>query len=299
MWAAGRRHDGPRGTDRQSDGGDAARRRRGRRGATRGRGHRSPRPALREADDGPGPAHVDGPSTAPVLRLVLLGDSAAIGVGVEWLSETVGGQLARMLAEGTPRPANGTVFLSSVGVAGSRSTDLATQVARALLGDRPDVAVVLIGQNDATALRGARGRGELPRARPSGGCGRRVCRSSWVRARTWAPSGRSRRRCARSPAGGTPDGAGSGPGRDSRRAAWSWIWARRPARCSAPTRDAVIRRLPPLADGYRVWAHALYPAVARPQWRGVRQSRVRTAGVAQRVRIGVTRKYFPSKLPAS
>ena len=44
-------------------------------------------------------------------------------------------------------------MLSSVGVAGSRSTDLATQVARALLGDRPDVAVVLIGANDATRLR--------------------------------------------------------------------------------------------------------------------------------------------------
>ncbi|MEV6489435.1 SGNH/GDSL hydrolase family protein, partial [Actinoplanes sp. NPDC051633] len=43
-----------------------------------------------------------GPTHAPKLRLVLLGDAAAIGVGVEWLSETVGGQLARMLAEGTP-----------------------------------------------------------------------------------------------------------------------------------------------------------------------------------------------------
>src|SRR6188508_381764 len=42
-----------------------------------------------------------GPSSAPILRLVLLGDSAAVGVGVEWLSDTVGGQLARLLAEGT------------------------------------------------------------------------------------------------------------------------------------------------------------------------------------------------------
>ena len=36
---------------------------------------------------------------------------------------------------------------------GSRSADLATQVARALLGTAPDVAVILIGANDATALR--------------------------------------------------------------------------------------------------------------------------------------------------
>src|SRR3954470_16173094 len=94
-----------------------------------------------------------GKVSAPTLRLVLLGDSAAIGVGVEWLSETVGGQLARMLAEGSPGSGERHVLLSSVGVAGSRATDLATQVARALLGDKPDVAVVLIGTNDAVGLR--------------------------------------------------------------------------------------------------------------------------------------------------
>src|ERR687894_332977 len=95
-----------------------------------------------------------GPTGAPQLRLVLLGDSAAIGVGVEWLSETVGGQLARMLAEGTPETGQRHVLLSSVGVAGSRSTDLATQVARALLGDRPDVAVILIRAQEAPGPRG-------------------------------------------------------------------------------------------------------------------------------------------------
>lgn len=94
-----------------------------------------------------------GPAHAPILRLVLLGDSAAIGVGVEWLSDTVGGQLARLLSEGTAETGERHILLSSVGVAGSRSTDLATQVARALLGDKPDVAVVLIGVNDATGLR--------------------------------------------------------------------------------------------------------------------------------------------------
>jgi lysophospholipase L1-like esterase len=87
---------------------------------------------------------------APPLRLVLLGDSSALGVGVDRVSDTVGGQLAQLLAEG---PTQRQVFLSSVGVSGSRSTDLATQVARALLGDRPDVAVILIGTNDATGMR--------------------------------------------------------------------------------------------------------------------------------------------------
>ncbi|SCF36279.1 Lysophospholipase L1 [Micromonospora viridifaciens] len=90
-----------------------------------------------------------GRAGAPALRLVLLGDSSALGVGVARLEETVGGQLAHLLAEG---PTGRRVQLSSVGVSGSRSTDLATQVARALLGERPDVAVILIGANDATAL---------------------------------------------------------------------------------------------------------------------------------------------------
>src|SRR3712207_5149857 len=94
-----------------------------------------------------------GPSSAPLLRLVLLGDSAALGVGVEWLADTIGGQLARLLAEGTPETGERHVLLSSVGVARSLASDLATQVARALLGERPHVAVILIGANDATGLR--------------------------------------------------------------------------------------------------------------------------------------------------
>ncbi|MFI7575234.1 SGNH/GDSL hydrolase family protein [Micromonospora sp. NPDC049497] len=91
-----------------------------------------------------------GRAGAPPLRLVLLGDSSALGVGVDRLDDTIGGQLANLLAEG---PTGRQVHLSSVGVSGSRSTDLATQVARALLGERPDVAVILIGANDATTLR--------------------------------------------------------------------------------------------------------------------------------------------------
>ncbi|WBB56539.1 SGNH/GDSL hydrolase family protein [Verrucosispora sp. WMMD573] len=91
-----------------------------------------------------------GRAGAPPLRLVLLGDSSALGVGVDRLGDTIGGQLAELLAEG---PGGRQVHLSSVGVSGSCSTDLATQVARALLGERPDVAVVLVGANDVTSMR--------------------------------------------------------------------------------------------------------------------------------------------------
>jgi lysophospholipase L1-like esterase len=85
---------------------------------------------------------------APPIRLVLLGDSSALGVGVERVVDTVGGTIARQLADQDRR-----VELSSVAVVGSRSSDLGTQVARALIGPRPDVAVILIGANDATGLR--------------------------------------------------------------------------------------------------------------------------------------------------
>jgi len=84
---------------------------------------------------------------APTIRLVLLGDSSALGVGVDRVVDTVGGTIATQLAAEGRR-----VELSSVAVVGSRSADLGTQVARALLGPHPDVAVILVGANDATKL---------------------------------------------------------------------------------------------------------------------------------------------------
>jgi lysophospholipase L1-like esterase len=171
-----------------------------------------------------------GPSRAPVLRLVLLGDSA--------------------------------VLLSSVGVAGSRSADLATQVARALLGDRPDVAVVLIGQNDAAGLRSPE-----ESAAHLGAAVRRL-REAGVQVVV----------------GTCPDlGAVRSVAPPLRQVA-GWL-GRRMARAQAKAveeADGVVVDLGeetgavfradagtlcydgfhPSADGYRVWAHALYPAVA-------------------------------------
>jgi lysophospholipase L1-like esterase len=202
-----------------------------------------------------------GPTSAPALRLVLLGDSAAIGVGVEWLAETVGGQLARMLAEGSPETGERHVLLSSVGVAGSRSTDLATQVARALLGDKPDVAVVLIGANDATGLRAPE-----ESAEHLGAAVRRL-RDARVEVvvgtcpdlgaiRSVAPplrqlAGLLGRRMARAQAravqaaGGTVVDLGEETGAVFR----------------ADAGTLCYDGFHPSADGYRVWAHALYPAV--------------------------------------
>jgi lysophospholipase L1-like esterase len=88
-----------------------------------------------------------GEEGKPPLRVILLGDSSALGVGVDTVEQTVGGQLAAMLAAAGAR-----VTLSTVAVAGARCSDLATQVARAQVGPRADVAVVLVGTNDAAHL---------------------------------------------------------------------------------------------------------------------------------------------------
>ena len=210
-----------------------------------------------------------GKLSAPSVRLVLLGDSAAIGVGVEWLSETVGGQLARLLAEGTADTGERHVLLSSVGVAGSRSADLATQVARALLGDRPDVAVVLIGAHDATSLRSPEEAAEL-----LGQAVRRL-RDAGVRVvvgtcpdlgalRAIAPplrqvAGMLGRRMAKAQARAVEAAGG----------AVVDLAGETGAVFRADAGTFCYDGFHPSADGYRVWAHALYPAVAKASMSGV------------------------------
>lgn len=202
-----------------------------------------------------------GPADAPLLRLVMLGDWGAIGVGVNDVSDTVGGQLAALLAEGPAGSGPRQVRLSSMGVAGSRSADLSTQVARALLGERPDIAVVLVGAHDATDLRrpgeGAAHLGAaVRRLRDAGvevvvgtcpdlGAVRAIAPplrqvAGWLGRRT----ARAQARAVRA-AGGIPVdlAAVAGP----------------VFRADAGTFSADGYH--PSADGYRVWAHALLPAV--------------------------------------
>ena len=88
-----------------------------------------------------------GSGTGTPLRLAVLGDSTAAGLGVVASPDTVGAQVAASLSAAAGRP----VALDGLGVSGARSADLAPQVSRALLHD-PDVAIVLIGPNDVTHL---------------------------------------------------------------------------------------------------------------------------------------------------
>ena len=81
----------------------------------------------------------------PVLKVALLGDSAAAGYGVESVADTPGAHLASGLAEGADR----RVYLRAFPVVGAQTRDLAKQIDRTLPTE-PNVAVILIGANDVT-----------------------------------------------------------------------------------------------------------------------------------------------------
>lgn len=89
---------------------------------------------------------VTGPASAAPLRLVILGDSTAAGVGVNDGADTVAVRIAAGLATDGRK-----VSIHGVAESGARTADLNRQVSRALLS-RPNIAVILIGANDATHL---------------------------------------------------------------------------------------------------------------------------------------------------
>jgi lysophospholipase L1-like esterase len=88
-----------------------------------------------------------GPPRGLSLRLAVLGDSAAAGLGAEHPGDTVG----RVLAEGLHAVTGRPVVLTNHAVIGARSADLHAQVTRCLSA-RPHVAVILIGANDVSHL---------------------------------------------------------------------------------------------------------------------------------------------------
>lgn len=79
------------------------------------------------------------------LRLVMLGDSTSIGLGMARPEETPGVLLATWLADEARRPVRLHVF----GRSGAASADLPEQV-DAAVKVRPDVVVIFIGSNDVT-----------------------------------------------------------------------------------------------------------------------------------------------------
>src|SRR3954466_13447793 len=96
-------------------------------------------------DDPPSGNGVYGRYKGKPIVLAVLGDSSAVGLGVERSSETPGVLLAAALAELAERP----VRLVRLAVSGGGSADLRDQVDKALM-EQPDVAVIMIGANDVT-----------------------------------------------------------------------------------------------------------------------------------------------------
>jgi lysophospholipase L1-like esterase len=80
------------------------------------------------------------------IVLTVLGDSSAVGLGVERSAETPGVLLAAALAELAERP----VRLVRLAVSGAESHELEEQVDKALV-EHPDVVMIMIGANDVTS----------------------------------------------------------------------------------------------------------------------------------------------------
>jgi lysophospholipase L1-like esterase len=104
-------------------------------------------PRMAPAAPRSGGSHLPG-----ALRLLVLGDSTAVGTGVEQMADAVAGQLARRLPE--------SVAWRAVGENGATSAEVRERHLAEALADPADIAVVLVGWNDAMRLRPAAEFGE-------------------------------------------------------------------------------------------------------------------------------------------
>ncbi|REE99018.1 SGNH/GDSL hydrolase family protein [Thermomonospora umbrina] len=112
--------------------------------AVQGRGVRATTPRLPEAA-GPDEGAVDG--RGPVLRLTVLGDSTAMGVGAERHAEALPGFLAAVIAERTGRP----VAWRVAGRTGTTARRLREDHVPGLAA--ADLVVIMVGVNDLLRLR--------------------------------------------------------------------------------------------------------------------------------------------------
>lgn len=106
-----------------------------------------PRRTVPPYADGRYPPASDTVPRGTSLRLAVLGDSGAAGLGADDAGTTPGAVLANGLARASGRQ----VLLTNVAVVGARSADLDPQVERVLVV-RPHVAVIMVGANDVTHL---------------------------------------------------------------------------------------------------------------------------------------------------
>jgi lysophospholipase L1-like esterase len=88
------------------------------------------------------------------FRLLVVGDSTAVGTGVATVDDALPGRLARLLAA-TPAGASGVAW-RAVGRAGATSAEVLADFGTAAVAAHFDLAVVLVGWNDALQLRSHR-----------------------------------------------------------------------------------------------------------------------------------------------
>ena len=100
----------------------------------------------RRQPDPPSGDGVYGRRRGTPISFTVLGDSSAVGLGVDRAAQTPGVLIASALAELAERP----VRLTRLAVSGAKSPQLDAQVDAALL-ERPDVALIMIGANDVTS----------------------------------------------------------------------------------------------------------------------------------------------------
>ena len=95
------------------------------------------------------PQHEGGYGAGPgePVRMVMLGDSLAAGLGADHPSQTIGA----IVANGVAALKGRRVELTNVAVVGAESADLERQLASALdLVEAPDLVLVMVGANDVT-----------------------------------------------------------------------------------------------------------------------------------------------------
>ncbi|MFN3707324.1 SGNH/GDSL hydrolase family protein [Microcella sp.] len=109
-------------------------------------------PILPEAP-GPWRGATGDKSDAHPVRMLVLGDSTAAGVGVDDAAAGLGGQLARALTEATDR----RVLWRASGRSGATARDLIGRYLRPALREQTTLVFLSVGANDALAVRSARG----------------------------------------------------------------------------------------------------------------------------------------------
>ncbi|MFB4319647.1 SGNH/GDSL hydrolase family protein, partial [Actinomadura sp. 21ATH] len=84
----------------------------------------------------------------PHLRVLVIGESTAVGVGASWHAEALPGFLARALRERLRRTVAWTVTGRNGATARRVTRDVVPSLTPALNGETPDVVVVTVGIND-------------------------------------------------------------------------------------------------------------------------------------------------------